>query len=234
MRRLLPAAVLAVALALLVAGPAAAAETKLRATVGPGFTIALFDASGKSVSQLDPGVYEIEVEDESEIHNFRLRGPGVDVSTGVEFVGSQTFRVTLQNGAYTFLCDPHPTTMRGTFTVGTTDPPVTGGGGGGGGGAKVSAPVGAKLVLTVGPGFTIGLKTTAGKRVTTLKRGRYTIVVRDRSRSHNAHLRGAGVNKVTGVPFTGTKTFRVVLRKGTLAYVCDPHAGSMRGAVKVL
>lgn len=229
MRRAVTAALLAAALPLVVAAPAGAAETKLRATVGPGFTITLQDAAGAPVSQLPAGDYEIEVEDESDIHNFHLKGPGVDVSTGIGFVGSETFKVTVQNGSYTFYCDPHPTSMRGTFTGGTGDPPPSGGGG-----AAVSAPVGARLVLTVGPGFTIGLKTAAGKRVTVLRRGGYTIVLRDRSGSHNAHLRGAGVNRATGVSFVGTQTVRVTLRAGTLSFVCDPHASSMRGSARIL
>jgi plastocyanin len=31
--------------------------------------------------------------------------------------GNESFEVTLEPGEYTFLCDPHASTMRGTFTV---------------------------------------------------------------------------------------------------------------------
>lgn len=222
------------------ASSASASETKLRASVGPGFTISLRDEAGNAVRSLAPGAYEIEVEDRSDEHNFHLTGPGVDFATSVEGIGSQTFKVTLQNGTYTFVCDPHPSSMRGTFSVGAS----SGGGGSSGSGgsaspstpstsAKPSAPVGSRLVLTSGPGFTITLRTTAGKKVTRLRPGAYTVVVRDRSRSHNARLRGAGAAKATTVPFVGSRTWRVVLRKGTLTYVCDPHASSMRGTVVV-
>lgn len=221
---------------------AVAAETKLRGSVGPGFTISLRDDAGNPVSSLTAGAYEIEVDDLSDEHNFHLFGPGVDVATDVAGTGSQTFKVTLQNGQYTFLCDPHPTRMRGAFSVGasTGGGGSTDGGGSSGGGtttpptaAKPSAPVGARLVLTTGPGFTITLRTTAGKKVTRLRPGAYTVLVRDRAASHNARLRGAGTSRATTVPFVGTKTWKVVLKKGTLTFVCDPHASSMRGSVVI-
>ena len=96
-----------------------------------------------------------------------------------------------------------------------------------------SAAAQTKLVGTVGPGFTITL-TMGGKRVTTLRAGTYTITVRDRSDFHNFHLKGAGVNKDSGVDAVGTKTWRVSLRKGSrYTFVCDPHDDSMRGSFRV-
>ncbi len=89
-----------------------------------------------------------------------------------------------------------------------------------------------RLTGTVGPGFTITLKKGA-KKVTTLKAGKYTITVRDRSDIHNFHLKGAGVNKDSGVEPVGTKTWTVTLRKGTYVYVCDPHKTTMKGSFKV-
>ena len=90
-----------------------------------------------------------------------------------------------------------------------------------------------KLVATVGPGFTITLKTTTGKRVTTLKPGLYTITVRDRSNIHNFFLRGRGVAKDSGISFVGTKTWTLRLRAGKYSYICTPHADDMRGAFTV-
>ena len=90
-----------------------------------------------------------------------------------------------------------------------------------------------KLVGTVGPGFTITLK-KGGVKVTTLKAGKYTLVVQDKSNLHNYHLKGAGLNKVvTSVSFVGTKTMTITLKAGTYKYVCDPHAATMHGAFKV-
>ena len=89
-----------------------------------------------------------------------------------------------------------------------------------------------KLVATDGPGFTIGL-TKGGTKVKTLKPGKYTITVRDKSNIHNFHLTGPGLNKKTDVGYVGNKTWTVTLKKGTYKYVCDPHASIMKGSFKV-
>jgi spore coat protein U-like protein len=89
-----------------------------------------------------------------------------------------------------------------------------------------------KLVATVGPSFTITL-TKGGKKVKSLKHGKYTIVVRDKSDIHNFHLKGPGLNKTTSVSFVGNKTWTVTLKAGTYKYVCDPHASAMKGSFKV-
>ena len=87
---------------------------------------------------------------------------------------------------------------------------------------------------SVGPGFTIGL-TMQGKKVTKLKAGTaYRFVISDRSSIHDFHLSGPGFNRVlTGVEFTGTKSFLLRLKKGSYRFVCDPHSGSMRGGFLV-
>jgi plastocyanin len=240
MSRTLAAAVAVAAFGLVLAGLAGAEGPKLIGSVGPGFVISLTDAQGNRVTQLNAGPYEFEIDDRAEEHNFHLLGPGVDRSTPVETTAKVTWQVTLQDGTYTFVCDPHSLQMRGMFQVGAQPPPppppppqppppppptVT---------PKPSAAVGAKLALTVGPGFTISLKTLAGKKVTALARGAYTVVVRDRSSAHNARLLGAGAAKFTTVAFKGSRTWKVTLRRGTLVFQCDPHRSSMRGAVRIL
>jgi plastocyanin len=91
----------------------------------------------------------------------------------------------------------------------------------------------AKLVGTVGPGFTITLKNAAGKKVTNLKPGAYAITVTDKSSAHNFHLFGPGVNKLTSVAGTGQQTFNVTFRKGTYRYRCDPHRLDLNGSFTV-
>ena len=93
-----------------------------------------------------------------------------------------------------------------------------------------AAPV--KLSGVVGPAFNISLK-KGTKKVTTLKPGKYTITVADKSSIHNFHLTGPGVNKKTGVGTTGITTWTVTLKKGTYKFVCDPHAAIMKGSFKV-
>lgn len=91
----------------------------------------------------------------------------------------------------------------------------------------------AKLSGTTGPGFTITLKKGTTK-VTRLKAGTYTFVIADKSSSHNFHLIGAGVNKLTTVGFVGSKTWTVKLQKGkTYRFICDPHVAlGMKGSFK--
>lgn len=89
------------------------------------------------------------------------------------------------------------------------------------------------LVATVGPSFAISLKTASGARVRSLKAGRYAITVRDRSRSHDFHLSGRGVDRKTGVAFKGTARWNVTFRKGSVyRFRCDPHAATMRGSFR--
>jgi plastocyanin len=99
-------------------------------------------------------------------------------------------------------------------------------------GLTAVAQAASTLVGVVGPGFTITL-TQAGKKVTTLKAGKYTIKISDKSNIHNFHLTGPGVNKSTSVGGTGPATWTVTLKKGAYKYVCDPHASAMKGAFKV-
>lgn len=90
-----------------------------------------------------------------------------------------------------------------------------------------------KLTGTVGPGFTISLKKGTAK-VTTLRAGRYTITVQDKSKIHDFVVKGPGLNKqITGVPFVGRKTVTVSLKKGRYTYVCAPHTASMKGSFTV-
>jgi plastocyanin len=97
-------------------GPASAATPKLVGTVGPGFTITL-TKGGKKVKSLKAGKYTIVINDKSNIHNFHLKGPGLSKSTSVSFVGNKTWTVTLKKATYRYVCDPHASSMKGSFTV---------------------------------------------------------------------------------------------------------------------
>jgi hypothetical protein len=106
-----------------------------------------------------------------------------------------------------------------------SDPPGIGGGGAGAG-----PPI--ELVGTVGPGNRIGL-THEGRAVTILPARAYRILVRDRSRRHNFHLTGPGVNRTTQVRRTGNVTWNVTLRDGTYRYQSDPQGNRLRRSVVV-
>lgn len=200
--------------------------TTLHGTVGPAFNISLVDASGNAVTHLEKGTYTIVVDDKSEEHNFHLQGAGLDQFTPVETVGTFTWTVTFTDANYTFVCDAHPTLMKGAFAVGTATPPTTTTV------AKPPLPPG-KLVGTVGPGASISLKKSSGASAKTLTAGKYSISVRDLSKAQNFHLIGPGVNKSTGVRFTGRTTWSVTLRQGTYRFQSDPSKARLHGSARV-
>ena len=118
MNRILLLAGAAFAAVVLAAQAGAMSTPKLKGDVGPGFTIHLKDAKGKAVKTLKAGKYTITVVDQSNIHNFHLTGPGVNKEiTAVGFTGTKTLTVTLKKGTYKYVCDPHSTTMNGSFKV---------------------------------------------------------------------------------------------------------------------
>ena len=199
---------LLLAAAVVLSGSAAADNPQLQASVGPGFTISLKDASGAKVTHLDPGTYAIHVVDQSDMHNFDLTGPSVSKSTEVTEVGEQDWTVTFTDGTYRYVCDVHATSMKGSFTVG-----------------NVPTTTVLKMSASVGPGQKIAFARTA-------KAGKTTITIRDLTTKDNFHLTGPGVNKKTGVAFKGTVKWTVTLKAGTYAYRSDAHKG-LKGTLKV-
>ena len=111
MRKRTTAVLLVLAIAALAALPALAATPKFTGNVGPGFTISMAKKPTKA------GKVKLTVSDKSDFHNFHLSGPGVNVKTSVGFQGTKTFTVTLKKGTYRFVCDPHATSMKGSFKV---------------------------------------------------------------------------------------------------------------------
>jgi hypothetical protein len=193
--------------------PAAHADNPvLVGTVGlnDSFTIDLKDAAGKHVNDLAPGTYTIVVHDYSAIHNFHLASntdPTVDFKTGIEFVGDETFTVTFEDGnRYAYACEPHWQTMNGQFFVFTPSPPPP---------PPPPPPPVRPLSGGVSAAGTVSLsaKKTAA--------GRYKLTIADRSAKANFHLVGPGVNAKTTMTFTGSKTWKLTLAKGTYRYFSD-------------
>ena len=191
-----------VAAAALLPAATAADNPQLVGTVGPGFDISLVDGSGNDIHHLDPGTYDLLVHDRADIHNFHLTGPGVNVSTDIDFVGDRSFTVTVKDGTYNFVCDPHSTTMAGKLIVGT--PPAT----------PVVKPK--AIAARVGPGAALVFPAKVAA-------GRYVVTVRDLSARDNLHLRGVGVNRKTGVAARGTTRWTVTLISGRYRVWSDAH-----------
>ena len=191
--------------------PSAVAQAdnpRLVAVVGTNdaFVISLRDASGNLVTQLDPGTYDIAVSDRSEMHNFHLKGPGVDQSTPIGDKQEATWTVTFTDGRYTFVCDAHASSMRGYFLAGNVPP--------------------TSLAGSVGPRRTISLKPKSALP------GPAAIVVNDRSKTDNFHLTGPGVNKKTGVKSRSRATWNVTLVPGLYTYRSD-KTKKLRGSFTV-
>jgi plastocyanin len=91
--------------------PAVAATPTYKGTVGPGFTITMATKPTKA------GKIKLVVSDKASIHDFHLVGPGVNVTTSVSGTGTKTFIVTLKKGTYNFFCDPHKSSMHGSFKI---------------------------------------------------------------------------------------------------------------------
>jgi plastocyanin len=98
------------------AGSAGAATPTLKAFVTDSFKIGVTQG-GKSVKSLKAGKYKIVVDDPSTTHNFHISGPGLNKKTSVGHKVKVTWTVTLKKGTYKFVCDPHASFMKGSFTV---------------------------------------------------------------------------------------------------------------------
>ena len=115
--KLLALAALVAATAVFAVPTALASTPTLNGVVGPGFNISLKEA-GTKVTKLKAGTYVIKVSDKSNIHNFHLTGPGgFSKKTSVGGTGTTTWKVTLKKGTYKYVCDPHASIMKGSFTV---------------------------------------------------------------------------------------------------------------------
>jgi len=90
----------------------------------------------------------------------------------------------------------------------------------------------------VGPGFTISLK-KGGKKVKTLKAGKYKIVVSDKSSIHNFTLEREKPSKpkleklITSTSATTTKTVIWTLKPGSWRAYCSVHEAQMHQDFKV-
>jgi plastocyanin len=107
--------------ALTVAGGAGARPVKeqfdLKGEVYPSFKIEMQTAAGRPLTTLKAGTYRIKVEDKASIHDFHLIGPGINKATSIAGVGETIWTVRLKPGKYTYVCDAHASSMRGSFRV---------------------------------------------------------------------------------------------------------------------
>ena len=104
---------------------------------------------------------------------------------------------------YAYACEPHWQVMNGSFFVGVSPPAP-----------PPPAPL-RTLRGSVSPSGAVRLSSASAPS------GRYWILVSDRSRLGNFHLIGRGVNKRTGMRFTGSASWQVRLARGRYSYGSD-------------
>ena len=103
-------------------GPAQAQNPVLIAKVGlhNAYRIALRTPDGQLVRSIPAGTYAIVVHDYSRIHNFALGSQTENkrlFTTGIRWIGTRTYTLTLDPGNYAYACSAHFRTMNGTFVV---------------------------------------------------------------------------------------------------------------------
>jgi hypothetical protein len=204
MRRLLLMTALAAAAISLPAAATGSPTATLTGVVGPGFNISLKNADGTAVKHLDAGAYTVSVSDQSDLHNFHLFGPGVDQMTPVEGMGTASWDIQVTDGTYSFVCDAHPTQMKGSFTAGAVQPPP-----------PPPPTLNGKVTAK-----TISLTSSLGK-VKRLVEGTYKVAVNDTAKTQNFHLSGPGVNRKTGVKSKSKAKWTVALTPGKYTYRSD-------------
>jgi uncharacterized cupredoxin-like copper-binding protein len=90
----------------------------------------------------------------------------------------------------------------------------------------------------VGPGDSIKL-TKGGKKLESLKAGKYRFVISDKSSFHNFTVEREKPSKpkvektITGTGFTGSKTVVIKLTPGSWSFYCSVHEAQMHGDFKV-
>ena len=88
----------------------------------------------------------------------------------------------------------------------------------------------------VGPGYTISL-TMNGKKVKSLKAGKYKFGITDKSTLHNFKVEwekgGHFEKQITTSPFMGSKTVVITLKPGSWRAYCSVHESQMHTDFKI-
>ena len=118
-RLLIPLVLVSLVLSVVTSGRAGTAKDTfaLKGEVYQAFKIEMKNSANRKLTTVRAGTYRMKVEDHGTIHNFRLIGPGINRATSIPGRSEAIWTVKLKPGKYTFLCDPHAGSMRGTFRV---------------------------------------------------------------------------------------------------------------------
>jgi plastocyanin len=84
------------------------------------YVITLKFGSDRKVRRIPAGTYTFVIHDYSRIHNFALGSQTANkrlFTTGIRWVGTKRYTLTLAPGNYAYACSAHYRTMNGTFVV---------------------------------------------------------------------------------------------------------------------
>jgi hypothetical protein len=214
-------------------------DGSMRLALADGTSVGTSSALGTAIP---PGPYLVVVNNNDssqnfgDTHNFHLSGPGVSAEAILtqQEETQATWTVTFQpNATYTFQDDYRPTLIHVVFRTSSTAPSaaVTGtattppsSGKSSGAVAKNPSVVGSALTpdpfrgtLTASVGRTGSLSLTrSGRNVTSLKAGRYRVVVTDRSTKSGFIIQEIRkpARTVSGGAFTGKRSVTLSLKPG--------------------
>src|SRR5262245_26268171 len=101
-------------LVLVASGQASSANTanaRLFGKVTQTGRVSLLDAAGRSITTIPAGSYVITLQDKSKLQNFQVVGPSPATrkTTGIRFVGTVRWTLTLPAGTYRYYSNGSPT-----------------------------------------------------------------------------------------------------------------------------
>ncbi len=214
-------------------------------------TFTIVDDSGKTITSIVPGHYQVEVRTPLAFGTmpnpgpgtdmtacrgapqFQLEGPGVDLFTNMTAgcESDKVFTETFQpNGTYVAQDLNQPSIAHGSFTTLASGTPVAPSVtyGGGKGTPQVSTDIVGSLAVLGTLNATVSADkptlTTKGKTVSTLKAGRYKITITDRDAKAGFLILGPtskAPTNLTGVKFRGTHSLAIKLTAGKWTYYTD-------------
>lgn len=84
------------------------------------YVITLKFPNGQKVQTIPAGTYTFVIHDYSRLHNFALGSQTENkrlFTTGIRWVGTERYTLTVTPGNYAYACSAHFRTMNGTFVV---------------------------------------------------------------------------------------------------------------------
>ncbi len=209
-------------------------------------TVTLANGAAVGNSAIPPGPYWITFTNDFAAerdtdHKWHISGPGIDIWTDLNCSDStiEQYLETLHpSSTYTVQDDYHPASLRMVFRTAATGSSTSGSSsaspttGSSGATVKNSDTVGSRTLLPY-RGALVGAVTSAGKLTllrkgkpvssTSLKAGRYTITVVDRSAKAGFMLKKVKPSKepfpVTGTAFVGKRSVRIQLGVGRWSFL---------------